>query len=154
MCGTQAASAPSPYNEKAFKFKLKYVDLLMESAKAKTNSTTTLTAQRIFFWMTGNWGNYCETSPHIHQRRASTLTVGRHTMLRRNSLPSLKGLLALWRSKSFPTGFQSNESPTWSQVLLWNTANGWQPLKKLNHCKANQIWYMCCDWAVILYWMQ
>lgn len=42
MCGTQEASAPNPYNEKAFKFKLKYVDLLMESAKAKPYSTTTL----------------------------------------------------------------------------------------------------------------
>lgn len=82
MCGTQGASAPNPYNEKAFKFKLKYVDLLMESAKAKTNtnSTTTLlvTVQRIFFWMTGNWGNYCETSPHTngvlaHSRLAGTL---------------------------------------------------------------------------------
>lgn len=43
MCGTQGASAPNPYNEKAFKFKLKYVDLLMESAKAKTNTNSTTT---------------------------------------------------------------------------------------------------------------
>lgn len=78
MCGTQEASAPNPYNEKAFKFKLKYVDLLMERAKAKTYSTTTLTVtvQRIFFSMTGNWENYCKTSPHTNGVLAHSWLAG------------------------------------------------------------------------------